>query len=378
MRVLIVNWHDWTHPHAGGAEFHLRELVAQWSAWGHEVTLLVAGERGKPGEEALEGARVLRAGSRKTFNWVLPAAYRRLREEPFDLVIEDLNKIPLYLPLFARRPVLALVHHLFGATAFVETNAAVAGYVWLGERGLAAAYRDVPFVAVSNSTREDLIDRGIPPENVEVAHQGIRFPPAGLAVPRSLHPQFVHLGRLKRYKQVELALRAFARVLPAVPRARLAIAGSGDYTAELVREAGRLGLGDRVTFHGWMDEAEKWRLMAESWGFLYTSPKEGWGLGSVEAQAAGVPVVVSDSPGLRETLVPGRTGFLVPHGDVDALAERLRALASDPLLVERMGAEGRAHAAQFSWERAAQRLLDACERRLRWGRVERELEHASA
>ena len=151
MRVLVVNWHDWTHPQAGGAEVHLRELVSRWSAWGLDVTLLVAGERGKPREEMLEGVRTLRAGRRTTFNWVLPSAYRRLEGEHFDVVIEDLNKIPLYLPLFARRPVLGLVHHLFGKTAFLETNAGVAGYVWLGELGLPAAYRHVPFVAVSDS-----------------------------------------------------------------------------------------------------------------------------------------------------------------------------------------------------------------------------------
>jgi glycosyltransferase involved in cell wall biosynthesis len=378
VRILLVNWHDWTHPQAGGAEVHLREVVSRWSAWGHEVTLLCAGEGGKPREQVLLGTRVLRAGHRKTFNWVLPAAYRRLRDERFDLVIEDVNKIPLYLPLFARRPVLALVHHLFGSVAFLETNPFVASYVWLGERGLPAAYRRTPIVAVSNSTREDLIDRGLPPENVEVAYGGIPFPPAELAPARTPLPSFVYLGRIKRYKHIELALRAFARILPEVEGASFTVAGYGDHTDALEREAAALGLSGRVTFHGRVDEPEKWRILARSWGFLYTSPKEGWGLSSLEAQATGVPVVASDSPGLRETLVHGRTGFLVPHGDVDALAARMRALAADRALVERMGGEARAHAARFSWDAAARRLLDACERRLRWRRLDRDLAHASA
>lgn len=378
MRFLFVNWHDWHHPHAGGAEVHLREFLSRWSEWGHEVTLLCAGEAGKPREERSHGVRILHAGRRHTFNWVLPSAYRRLRHEPFDLVVEAVNKIPLYMPLLSARPVLALAHHLFGTTAFLETNAAVASYVWLAERGLPAAYRRTPFVAISNSTREDLIERGIPPENVDVAHIGIRFPPPGTAAPRAPDPQFVYLGRLKRYKQVELALRAFATILPEHPRARFAIAGYGDHEPRLRHEAVRLGIGDRVTFHGRLDETAKWRLLAASWGFVYTSPKEGWGLSSLEAQAAGLPVVASDSPGLRETLVPGGTGFLVPHGDIPALAARLRQLAADPALVERMGARARAHAAPYTWDRAAQRLLDACERRLVWGRLEKELVHASA
>ncbi len=378
MRLLIVNWHDWTHPQAGGAEIHLREIVSRWSAWGHEVTLLCAGERGKPRREFSHGVRILRTGRRQTFNWVLPGAYRRLAGERFDLVIEDVNKIPLYLPLFAGRPVLGLVHHLFGMVAFLETHPAIAAYVWLGERGLAAAYRTTPLVAVSNSTREDLIERGIPPENVEVVYGGIPLPPPGAAVLRSPRPSFVYLGRIKRYKHIELALRAFARILPDVPEARFTIAGYGDHAEDLEREAAALGIERQVSFHGRVEEAEKWRILAQSWGLLYTSPKEGWGLSSLEAQAAGAPVVASDSPGLCETLIPGRTGFLVPHGDVDALAARMRTLAANPALVERMGAEGRAHAARFTWDSAAQRLLDACERRLRWGRIERDLAHASA
>jgi glycosyltransferase involved in cell wall biosynthesis len=378
MRFLFVNWHDWTHPQHGGAEIHLREFLSRWSEWGHAVTLLCAGERGKPRQEVSHGVRILRAGRRGSFNWVLPLAYRALSGEPFDLVVDVINKIPLYLPLFSRRPVLALVHHLFGETAFLETNPVVASYVWLGERPLAAAYRHTPFVAISNSTREDLIERGIPAENVEIAHVGIRFPPVGLAIPRSPDPQFIYLGRLKRYKQIELALRAFARILPELPRARFVLAGYGDHLPELARASGRLGIEEQVTFYGRTDEAEKWRLLSESWGFLYTSPKEGWGLSSLEAQAAGVPVIASDSPGLRETLLPGRSGFLVPHGDVAALAERMRTLARDPALVARMGERGRAHAAQFTWDAASQRLLDACERRLRWGRLAREVAHASA
>ncbi|HEY7530279.1 MAG TPA: glycosyltransferase family 4 protein [Gemmatimonadota bacterium] len=379
MRLLVVNWHDWHHPHAGGAEVHLREVALRWIEAGHRVTLLCSGEAGRPRGETEDGIRIVRAGLRPTFNWALPRALRRLLREPVDLVVEDLNKIPLYLPLLAAaRPTFVLAHHLFGSTAFLEANPAVASYVWLGERGLPRAYRRTPFVAVSASTRDDLVERGIAPENVEVVHGGIRFPPPGLALRRSPHPTFTYLGRIKRYKQIELALAAFARVLPDVPAARFAVAGYGDHTSALAREAARLGVADRVTFHGRTGEPEKWRILGESWGFLYTSPKEGWGLSSVEAQAAGVPVIASDSPGLRETLLEGRSGFLVPHGDVEALAARMRTLAADRDRVERMGDAARAFAAPFTWERSAARLLDAFERRLRWRRIEREGARAAA
>jgi glycosyltransferase involved in cell wall biosynthesis len=86
---------------------------------------------------------------------------------------------------------------------------------------------------------------------------------------------------------------------------------------------------------------------------VFPSPKEGWGISNVEAAACATPAVASDSPGLRESVRHGETGFLVPHGDVAALAERMLALAGDPALVTRLGRAARAFAEQLSWERAA-------------------------
>ena len=83
------------------------------------------------------------------------------------------------------------------------------------------------------------------------------------------------------------------------------------------------------------------------------SPKEGWGLTNVEAEACGTPVVASDSPGIRESVRHGETGFLVPHGDVPALAAAMDRLAGSPALVEEMGGRARAFAETFTWDRCA-------------------------
>jgi glycosyltransferase involved in cell wall biosynthesis len=73
----------------------------------------------------------------------------------------------------------------------------------------------------------------------------------------------------------------------------------------------------------------------------------------MEAAGCATPALASDSPGLRESVRDGETGFLVPHGDAHALAQRMLALAADPALVARLGRGGRAFAEQLSWERAA-------------------------
>jgi len=90
--------------------------------------------------------------------------------------------------------------------------------------------------------------------------------------------------------------------------------------------------------------------------FLNASPKEGWGLTVVEANACGVPVVGSDVPGLRDSIQDGVTGFLVPYGNVDAFAEKTAALLKDEVLHERMSAAGLAWASTLTWERCADEM----------------------
>ncbi len=112
-------------------------------------------------------------------------------------------------------------------------------------------------------------------------------------------------------------------------------------------------MADRVTFHGFVTEAQKRDLMRRAWATVQASPKEGWGITNMEAAACGTPTVASDSPGLRESVVHGETGFLYPHGDLEALTELMRRLAASRAEVERLGAGAFAFAQRFTWDRAA-------------------------
>src|SRR5207245_2024000 len=106
-------------------------------------------------------------------------------------------------------------------------------------------------------------------------------------------------------------------------------------------------------FLGFVTDEEKRRLLRAAWAVVFPSPKEGWGISNVEAAACGTPAIASDSPGLRESVRHGETGFLVPHGDAGALAERMLALAADPALVTGLAPAARAFAERLSWVRAA-------------------------
>ncbi len=353
MRLLLVNWNDRENPHGGGAELHLHQIFGRLADRGHEISLLCSGWKGCQRRVTLDGISVHRVGTRYTFPIVAHRYYdANFAATEFDVLVEDLNKIPLFTPRWKARRVVALVHHLFGTTVFREAPLPLAVAVWLAERPLARIYRDIPFQAVSESTAADLVTRGVPRDAIRVIYNGIetdRYTPDSSE--RSLTPLFAYLGRLKKYKGVEVVLRAFAQL--AHPTASLVIAGSGDYRPQLERIARSLDLGQRVRFLGFITEAEKLMLLRSAWALVFASPKEGWGLTNLEAAACGTPAVVSDSPGLRESVLDGKTGILVPHGDIPAMAAALGRLAASPDTVRSLGEAGRTFAEQFTWDAAA-------------------------
>jgi glycosyltransferase involved in cell wall biosynthesis len=355
VRILLVNWQDRDNPQAGGAEIHLHEIfgrLASAAGGKHDIRLLCGGWPACAPRAQLDGIDVYRVGTRHTFPFLAHRFYKEHLTGWADVLVEDINKVPLYTPRWGAKHTMALVPHLFGSTAFQEFAAPLAAAVWFAERPLGRVYRGVPFEAISESTADDLAERGIPRGSVEVIYPGIdsvAYTPN--EAERSETPLFSYLGRLKKYKGVHLVIRAFAAM--AVPNAVLEIAGAGDYRSELEALAKSLDLGDRVRFLGRISEAEKLSLLRRSWALVFASPKEGWGITNLEAAACGTPVVASNSPGIRESVRDGVTGFLVPHGDIVAMAGAMRRVAESRELVASFGRDARTFACGFTWERAA-------------------------
>lgn len=371
MRLLVLNWQDRENPQAGGAEIHLHETFGRLAARGWEVTLVSSGWEGAAPRAELDGLQVHRVGGRHTYPLHLPGYVRgRLGPEAggpaFDLVVEDLNKVPVLAPTWLRPPTVLLVHHLFGGTAFQEASFPVAAATWLLERPVPWIYRGIPTIAVSDSTRDDLVARGLPRDQVQVIPNGIDLARYTPSLPGDAHrfpePTVLYLGRLKRYKRVDLVLEGVAALRRRGIPARLVVAGRGDHAAALEARARALGLGPEVAmFEGFVSEARKLELLRGAWIHVLTSPREGWGIANLEAAACGTPTVASDAPGLRDSVRHGETGFLVPHGDVEALADRIGELLGDPELRARFSRGARRFAERFAWDRTAADMALALE-----------------
>jgi glycosyltransferase involved in cell wall biosynthesis len=354
-RLLVINWQDIRNPQAGGAEVHLHEIFGRLARRGHEVSLLCSGWPGASARDEVDGMKVHRVGGRHTFTLRAAPYYRRhLLDGAFDLVVEDINKIPLCSPLWVRPPVVALIPHLFGDTAFQEASLPLAAAVWLAERPLPHFYENTPFVAISQSTADDLVARGLPRSSVRVICPGIdhsRFRP-DRTISQFENPTFVYVGRLKRYKGLEAVIDATARLAADGVDARLLVAGKGDHESAL-REHATLRPPGCVEFLGFIPEDEKVNLLRKAWATVYPSPKEGWGITNVEAAACGTPALASDSPGLRESVAHEKSGLLVPHDDVEAWTLALHRIAEDGELRARLRAGAIRFADGFSWDRTA-------------------------
>ncbi|HEX7077785.1 MAG TPA: glycosyltransferase family 4 protein [Candidatus Eisenbacteria bacterium] len=192
---------------------------------------------------------------------------------------------------------------------------------------------------------------------IEIIPLGIRQPTyrpasrAALGLPESAFLA-VTVGRLVKRKGLDQLLLAFTR--PECAAFHLAIVGAGPELESLRQRAAALGLGERVRFTGRVEEERKWQILECSDAYVSATLHEGFGLVYLEGMAAGLPVVTPDHGGQVDFLREGETGYMVPAGDVPALAAAIARLAADPASAKRMGAENRRRAPDHRIERCAE------------------------
>jgi glycosyltransferase involved in cell wall biosynthesis len=381
MNILVINWQDITNPSAGGAEVHFQEIFKRIVHLGHRVTLCCCSFPGALQRETIDGIEIVRYGGRGTFNAHVPFAYRSLQQErSFDIVVEDLNKLPFFTPLYVRQPLVGIAHHLFGRSIFLEIGPFSASYVYGMERLALALYRKrVPFMVVSASTEREFIRLGFPSDRLAIIPNCVdhaRYTPGDHK--KNPTPLFGYFGRLKRYKSIDQFLRALPTVLARYPSVETVIAGEGDDRERLERLSEDLGLANSVRFTGRLSETEKVELLRRLWFTVSTSAKEGWGLTVLEANACGTPSIASDVPGLRDAVQNNVTGLLFPYGDVSALSSRLLLLLENAALRTRLSSQAFTWARTFSWDVTAEKTINFLEREIENHRTAKSLNAANA
>jgi glycosyltransferase involved in cell wall biosynthesis len=284
------------------------------------------------------------------------------------------------LPLAALRPPLPsrLVHFCYEPPRAVGVDnadvlARVGRWRWLLRPALAGyraidrwLIRRVEAILVSGPFAQELVraDYGLPSS---VITPGISF--AGTQPERAKARASLGAGDAERLalsvnflhprKRVDLLLRAWKRIEPTLPDARLLVVGEGPERTALEDLSRALRL-SRVRFAGYVPEEELARFYAAADLLVHVARQETFGLTIVEAAAFAVPAVVVDEGGPRYTVVQGDTGIRVP-AEESALADAMGTLLGDPVTSRLMGERARARAAaRYTWDRSAEDFLEVC------------------
>jgi glycosyltransferase involved in cell wall biosynthesis len=339
VRIVVTSWRDLAHPQAGGSEYVLDRLAAGLVARGHDVTLLAGGP------VAARDYRVVDTGSR--FGQYLRAPWRYVRHHRgADVVVDVENGIPFFAPLWCRRTVVCLVHHVHRDQwhlYFPRPVAAIGRF--LEVHAMPLLYRRCRFVAVSPSTALELREIGVDDARIDTVVMGTDAVPAGI---ESAVPTFVALGRLVPHKRIDLLLEIWERVRPATG-GTLVIAGDGPERGRLEAMAG-----DDVVFTGFVAPEEKVRLLGEAWLLVHPALHEGWGTVVMEAAATGTPTVGFEVVGVRDSVNDGETGVLARSADDFAAA--WIDLVRDPERRSQLGANARARAGSLRWDDVVDRF----------------------
>ncbi|WP_099209487.1 glycosyltransferase family 4 protein [Thermococcus henrietii] len=276
-----------------------------------------------------------------------------LKGERFDVV--DCQASP-YLPAYSLRV-------LKGEEVFITWHEFWGDYWldylgWAGlagktlERGLFSFERHV---SVSQKTRLDLLNAGLR-KSVYLVPNGIDIALIRSVKPSPLEFDFLFVGRLIPEKGVDFLLRALALLREEFPDFKAIIAGDGPERRKLELLARELGIGDNVTFTGFLkDYRDVIALMKASRVFAFPSRREGFGMVVVEAMASGVPVVTVEHPmnASMHLVENGRTGFVVPLSE-EFFARALMLAHEDSA---RMGRIAGRKAERYDWGEIVRELL---------------------
>ncbi|MCR4305881.1 MAG: glycosyltransferase family 4 protein [Candidatus Daviesbacteria bacterium] len=366
MNILIFSWRGPEHPNAGGAEISTHEHAKGWVKAGHNVILFTSAFAGCKREEIKDGVKIIRQGKQilgvqwEAFKW-----YMFGNHPDFDLVIDQFHGIPFFTPIFVRARKLGFIHEVTKEVWKLNS--------WKRPLNLLPAilgtffepiifklfYTRISFMTVSDSTRQDLVEWGIPPNKITVVYNGLNAPKKIKKVKEN-KKTLIFLGALSKDKGIEDALKTF-KLIDEIEKNKWQfwVVGKSDprYLKELKIQSKNLGIQKKVVFWGFVSEDRKFDLLSRANIALNPSIREGWGLVVIEAAALGVPTVSYNAPGLRDSIINGRTGIICSVNNTKSMAEAILNLANNLDRYKKMSRNGILWSRKFSWEKSIKSSL---------------------
>lgn len=360
MNILFLSWRDIKHPHAGGAEINNFEQAKVWIKRGHRVTVFSSIYSGAKPAEVIDGIQVIRKGSQvlgvhlQFFFW-----YVFKNKNKFDVVIDQFHGIPFFTPLFVKTKIVSYIHEVAKEVWMMNPwrwpfNKIVGAIGKYGEPLIFKLwYRDIPFMTVSPSTKDDLIEYGIPSDNITVIFSGVTLITPKPFPKKEKIKTMMYLGAVAEDKGVKDAITTFQILHAKDTDTKLWIVGKGEdhIVSDLKKLCEELRISDAVGFKGFVSKEEKFRLLAKAHILLNPSVREGWGLVNIESSAMGTPIVGYDVPGVRDSVLHNKTGLLAKRSTgPTGLSKYVNALLANPDHYNKMSENAKKWGNGFTWE----------------------------
>ncbi len=369
MKILILNWKDIKNPDSGGAEYYIHTIIEKVVSKKNTVTLFTSRFKGGSKKESFLDGRfiVFRKGSKFTVYFWAPVYYILfLRKNNYDLIIDCENGIPFFSPVFSRVPCIFVVYHIHKEVFNRELGVfkRMLGNFLEGFL-MPKVYGNIPIVTISKCTGKDLMKLGFTEKNINIICPGISLPSDLQDIKKTDYPSIVYFNRFSKYKNVEDTIYVLQKLIKEIPDIKLSIGGCKGTAREneykkLVRN---LGLDNNIEFFPFVEkDTDKFNILGFHWVHILPSMKEGFGISVIESAAVGTPTVGYDVPGLRSTVINGKTGFLVPYRNVDMLVKATLEILTRDKTREYMVKNCKEFSRNFTWEKTANEFMQIIEK----------------
>lgn len=371
MRILILNWRDIKNPKSGGAEILTHEIIKRWVNYGHEVTLFSSFFKGAKSNEIIDGVSIVRKGHpdiRFLIHSVHFQAYLYYKEnnDKFDVVVDEIHGVPFFTPWYVKKKKVVLVCEVAG-DLWIKMFGHFFGSLGRFMEQIYARfiYKDISFMTISNSTKEDLIKEGVNHKYITVLPMGLTYPNLEtIKTQKEKNPTLIFVGRISKSKGVEDAIRVLSLVLIEGLNINLWIIGDGDkkYLDSLKKMAKDLNILDKITFWGFVSQEKKFELMKRAHFLLAPSLKEGWGLIVPEAGLVGTPSIGYSVAGLKDVILNHKTGYLTSINNPDEIAKIVIKGLRDDKEYEKLCKAAKELSLSYDWNNTAKIALQVIER----------------
>jgi glycosyltransferase involved in cell wall biosynthesis len=356
LRVLFLASRDIRHPANTGGDIGLWERAQYLVDAGHDVTFMASSFDGAPYREVIDGINVVRMGGLLSLWWRTFIFYMKECRGKFDVVVVEGfggSRIPRLTPLYIRVPIITEWHQIHADLFAIQYPKLLVPILNMLERITARIHRNTIVMARTDEWRVAFPRIGFKPANIRVVPACIEESWLEGQADLARGPQIVWLGKFRRYKCPDHAIRAMREVLIHEPTARLTLAGYHDdlsYEADLRSLVERLGLEAAVNFRFGITSDEKRALLDSARALVLPSSVEGFGIVVLEANARQVPVVASSGVPTG-AVAHERNGLRYPFGDIQALASAMLRIISDPDFHAELAARSFAFARLFEFRR---------------------------